>query len=133
MEVMSHVANAASWVLILAGGSFLVAGALGLLRMPDVYTRMHAASVMDTLGAGMLLTGLMLQSGFDLVTVKLLFALLLILFFGPIISHALAQGALAEDIKPVLSEDRREARQAVLDAEKRASGDRSSSREGGRT
>lgn len=110
MEMIAQLTDALSWLMIVSGGFFLVAGAIGLLRMPDVYTRMHAASVIDTLGAGLMLGGLMLQSGIDLVTVKLIFVLLLILFFGPVISHALAQAALAEDIKPILSEDRREAR-----------------------
>ncbi len=116
MEMIAHLTDALSWVMIVSGGFFLVTGALGLLRMPDVYTRMHAASVIDTLGAGLMLGGLMLQSGFDLVTIKLIFVLLLILFFSPVVSHALAQAALAEDIKPVLSEDRREARDGVLEA-----------------
>ena len=101
-----------SWLLILAGSAFVVIGALGLVRMPDLYTRMHAASVTDTLGAGLLLGGLMLQAGFSLVTLKLLFLLALFFFTGPVVTHALAQAALHEGIDPLLHEDRRASSQA---------------------
>jgi multicomponent Na+:H+ antiporter subunit G len=97
-----------SWVLILAGSGFIVAGALGILRLPDVYTRMHAASVIETLGAGTLFAGLMLQAGFSQVTLKLLFILVLFFFTGPVITHALAQAALHAGVKPELEEDRRD-------------------------
>ena len=50
---MSAAIDVASWVCLVAGGVFCVVGAVGLLRMPDFYTRMHAASVIDTLGAGL--------------------------------------------------------------------------------
>lgn len=106
MEVALDIA---SWFLIVVGGVFLVTGALGLLRMPDIYTRMHAASLIDTLGAGLMVFGLILQVGFSLVTLKLLFVLALLFFFSPVASHALAQAALSENIEPVLHEDRRDA------------------------
>jgi multicomponent Na+:H+ antiporter subunit G len=103
---MEAVVDALSWVLILAGSFFTVVGAVGLLRLPDVYTRMHGASVTDTLGAGLLLTGLMLQAGFGLVTLKLLFILTLFFFIGPVATHALAQAALHAGVRPQLAEDR---------------------------
>ncbi|MCH9809290.1 MAG: monovalent cation/H(+) antiporter subunit G [Alphaproteobacteria bacterium] len=105
--MISQAAHAASWVLIVAGSFFLVAGALGMLRMPDVYTRMHAASVIDTLGATLLILGLAIQAGFTLVTLKLFFVLALLFFFGPVASHALAQAALYAGVEPILDEDRR--------------------------
>lgn len=100
--------DVASWALILAGSAFIIVGALGILRFPDVYTRMHAASVIDTLGAGFLFAGLMLQAGFTQVTLKLLFILLLFFFTGPVITHALAQAALHAGLKPEIDEDRRD-------------------------
>jgi multicomponent Na+:H+ antiporter subunit G len=100
------VLDIASWALILAGSFFTIVGAIGLVRMPDVYTRMHAASVTDTLGAGLLLAGLMLQAGLDLVTLKLLFILILFFFMAPVATHALAQAALHAGIEPQLAEDR---------------------------
>lgn len=99
--------NTASWVLILAGSIFVVVGAIGLLRMPDLFTRMHAGSVSETLGAGLLLFGMMLQTELGLVTFKLVFILLLFIFTAPVVTHALAQAALHENIEPSLKEDRR--------------------------
>lgn len=91
-----------SWAMILLGSFFTVTGALGLVRMPDIFTRMHALSVIDTAGVGFLVLGMMLQTGFNLVTLKLLFILVLFFFAGPVITHGLAQAALHERIEPVL-------------------------------
>jgi multicomponent Na+:H+ antiporter subunit G len=96
-----------SWALILAGSFFTVVGALGLVRMPDVFTRMHAASVTDTLGVGFLIAGMCLQAGFSLITLKLLFVMALFLFTLPVVTHALAQACLHEKVEPILAEDRR--------------------------
>jgi multicomponent Na+:H+ antiporter subunit G len=101
---MSLFIDAASWILILAGSFFTVVGALGLVRMPDIFTRMHAASVTDTAGASLLVFGMMLQAGFGLTTLKLAILLALFLFTGPVVTHALAQSCLHERIKPLLAE-----------------------------
>ena len=90
--------DALSWVLLAAGGAFCAVGALGLLRMPDFFTRMHAASVTDTLGAGLILLGLIVQAGASLATVKLIVIGLLIFFTSPTATHALARG-----LKPMLA------------------------------
>jgi multicomponent Na+:H+ antiporter subunit G len=105
--VTDLLVSGVSWALIIAGGFFTVVGAAGIVRMPDVYTRMHAASVTDTLGAGLLLLGFMLQAGLSLVLLKLAFLLLLLFFIGPVVTHAVANAALHYGIKPVLAEDRR--------------------------
>lgn len=96
-----------SWVLIVAGGGFIVVGAVGLVRLPDMFSRMHGSSLIDTSGAGLMLIGFMLQAGFSLVTLKLLFLLALLFMIGPVISHALAKAALESGLQPKLSEDRR--------------------------
>ncbi len=62
-------------MLILLGSFFTLVGAFGLVRMPEVFTRMHAASVTDTLGVGFLILGMCLQAGLGLVTLKLVFLL----------------------------------------------------------
>jgi multicomponent Na+:H+ antiporter subunit G len=109
--------DTASWVLIGAGSFFILAGALGMMRLPDLFTRMHAASLIDTLGAGFVFAGLMLQAGFSQVTLKLLFILLLFFFTGPVITHALAQAALNHgDVEPELTEDRRGRLDAEIEA-----------------
>jgi multicomponent Na+:H+ antiporter subunit G len=100
---MSAWIDAISWVCLVAGGLFCIVGALGLVRMPDFYTRMHAASVIETLGAGFILLGLMLQAGFSLVAVKLLFIGLLIFFASPAATHALARAAMVRGLKPLLA------------------------------
>jgi len=89
--------------LVVAGSVFMIIGALGLLRMPDVFTRMHATAVSDTLGAGLILVGLMLVGGASMVTIKLF---LLALFFGlmsPVATHAVARAALHAGVKPTLA------------------------------
>jgi multicomponent Na+:H+ antiporter subunit G len=105
---MPSLLDIASAVLIAAGSFFTVVGALGLVRMPEVFTRMHAASVTDTLGAALLIFGMMLQAGLSLVTLKLFFILALFFFFAPVVTHALAQVVLHENIQPLLAEDRRD-------------------------
>jgi multicomponent Na+:H+ antiporter subunit G len=104
---MDVLLNGLSWVMILAGSAFTIVGAVGIMRMPDLFTRMHAASVTDTLGAGLLLLGFMLQAGPSLVLLKLVFLFLLIFFISPVATHAVANAALHYGIRPMLSEDRR--------------------------
>ena len=60
---MNLALDIASWVLLSVGGVFVLIGGIGALRMPDLYTRMHAASLTDTLGAMFILFGIMLQAG----------------------------------------------------------------------
>ncbi|MCB1505429.1 MAG: monovalent cation/H(+) antiporter subunit G [Hyphomicrobiaceae bacterium] len=112
---MDLVIEIASWGLILTGSFFIMVGAVGMNRMPDVFTRMHAASVIDTTGAGFLIFGLILQAGFTLVAAKLVFILLLFFFTGPVVSHALAQAALTAGVEPILADDRRPGHQATPD------------------
>lgn len=100
---MSLLIDTLSWICLVAGGLFCIVGALGLVRMPDFYTRMHAASVIETLGAGFILLGLALQSGFTLVSVKLLFMGVLIFFASPTATHALARAAMVRGQRPLLA------------------------------
>lgn len=93
-----------SWVLLLTGGLFLLAGGIGLLRLPDFFTRVHAAGVTDTMGAGAILLGLMLQAGLTQVSIKLVLIIVFMLFTSPTASHALAQAALHGGLKPQLKE-----------------------------
>lgn len=93
----------ASWICLCLGGLFYVIGAVGLNRMPDVFTRMHAVSVADTLGAGLLITGMVLQAGPTLVAAKLILIILVLLFTGSVATHALARAALQDGIEPVIA------------------------------
>ena len=77
------------------------------MRMPDFYTRMHAASVTDTLGAGLMLLGMMVQAGLSLVTAKLVIVGLLIFFASPAATHALAKAAMTRGVEPLLGAQER--------------------------
>jgi multicomponent Na+:H+ antiporter subunit G len=83
-----------SWASVLAGLFFILVGTLGVLRMPDVFTRIHAAGMTDTMGAGFLILGICLQTGLSLVTLRFMLVFAFLLFTSPISSHALARAAL---------------------------------------
>ncbi len=102
---MSVVVEVISWAALLTGGFLIITGGIGLLRFPDLYTRMHAASVTDTGGAGLVLFGLMLQAGLTIVTVKLVLILWFLLFTGPVASHVLAKAALHGKLEPLVDEE----------------------------
>ena len=102
--MIDAVVDGLSWILLLAGGFFYVVGAIGLLRMPDLFTRMHAASVCDTFGAGLLLLGMFLQAGISLVSFKLVVIMMLLFFTGPVATHALARAARYAGIEPKLAD-----------------------------
>jgi multicomponent Na+:H+ antiporter subunit G len=97
---VSAAVDLLSWLLLAAGGLACVVGAIGMLRMPDFYTRIHAASVSDAVGAGLVLAGLLLQAGWTLVALKLAVVGLLIFFTSPAATHALARAALHRGLEP---------------------------------
>lgn len=101
---MSAALDIASWILIVVGGAFCLIGAVGILRMPDFYTRVHAASVTDVVGSFALLLGLALQAGPTLAAVKLVFIAGLIFFTSPAATHALVKAALERGLEPRLAE-----------------------------
>ena len=74
----------ASWACLLLGAGFCFVGGLGLLRLPDFYSRIHGGGITDTLGAGLILLGLMFQSGLSLATVKLVMIALFLLLAGSV-------------------------------------------------
>ena len=103
---MSIIIDILSWFLLLTGSAVVVIGAVGIIRMPDFYTRLHPAGVTDTLGASLILLGLILQVGFDLIAIKLLFILLFLFFTSPTSSHATARAAIADGLKPLLFDNK---------------------------
>ncbi len=103
---MNLIVDLLSWVLLMTGGFFLLSGGIGLLRLPDFFTRVHAAGVTDTMGAGAILVGLMFQAGPTQAFIKLVLIVLFMLFTSPTASHALAQAALHGGLKPRLGEQR---------------------------
>ena len=102
---MDLLINLLSWLLLLGGSFFVLVGSLGLIRMPDFYTRNHAASITDTLGAGLLILGLVLQSADLFNTLKLLLIIVFVLISSPTATHALAKAALHSGLPPLLEPD----------------------------
>jgi len=100
---MSVVLDILGWAALGLGGFFCVVGAFGLNRMPDLFTRMHAASVSDTLGVGFLTLGMLSQTTDWAVAVRLVIIVLVVLFTGAVASHALARAALHDGQKPLLA------------------------------
>ena len=97
---MALLLDILSWILLSAGGVFVLVGGIGALRMPNLYTRLHAASVTDTMGAVLVLAGVMVQAGLTLATIKLAAILMFLLITSPTSSYALANAALLAGIKP---------------------------------
>ena len=103
---MQAVVDIAAWGLLLAGAFFAIVGGVGIVRLPDLFCRMHGAGITDTLGAGLILTGLMLHAGASLITVKLIAVLFFLLTTSPTATHALARSALAQGFAPWSAEGR---------------------------
>ncbi len=97
---MDMLLDILSWALLAGGSFFIIVGNIGLVRMPDLFTRMHAASLVDTLGAGLFIAALMIQGGLTLISVKLLMMLVFVFFASPTASYALANAALSQGVKP---------------------------------
>ena len=90
-----------SWIAMLGGGFFLFVGALGMVRLPDFWSRLHAASIIDSAGMGLILVGLALQGGLTLATAKLLLILLFLAVTGPTAAHAVANAAFVSGSRPL--------------------------------
>ncbi len=102
---MSVLPDVLSWIFLLGGSFFAVVGGIGVLRMPDLFTRLHAAGITDTMGAGLILTGLMFQGGFTTVTVKLILILGFLWISSPVSTYALARATLTRGQEPFWAED----------------------------
>jgi len=92
-------------VLLGLGSLVMFAAAVGVLRFPDFYTRLHAAGKGDTLGQGLILLGLALTAGSGWLGFKLLLIILFIFIFNPTSTHALARGAWVFGLEPWRGEE----------------------------
>ena len=102
--MMDLAVDIVSWACIVVGAGFALTGGIGMLRLPDVYTRAHAASITETMAAGLFLGGLMVQAGFTQVTVKLILILVFLFFTSPTATHALIHSAHASGLEPILGD-----------------------------
>ncbi|MGB1356432.1 MAG: monovalent cation/H(+) antiporter subunit G [Candidatus Puniceispirillaceae bacterium] len=101
---MIGIVDILSGLSIAAGVIALLVGSLGLIRLPDLYSRTHAVGMMDTAGVGFIILGLIIHEGFTLVSVKLALVGIFLFFTSPIATHAVAQVAHRSGLKP-LTED----------------------------
>lgn len=99
MTILHLLLDGLSWLFLLGGSFFCLTGAVGLLRMPDFFTRVHGAGVIDGLGCGMILLGLIFQAPTLLIAIKLILMFLFLIVTGPTAVHALAQAALHGGVK----------------------------------
>ncbi|MEQ8321456.1 MAG: monovalent cation/H(+) antiporter subunit G [Rhodospirillales bacterium] len=116
---MEQIIDIISWVSIIAGIVFCLIGGYGMLKLKDVFARLHAASLIDTLGVGLIFLGLIFQAGFTLVAAKLILILIFIFFTSPTATYALARAAINHDVLP---EVETEEERAMVRETKTASG-----------
>ena len=92
--------NILSIIFIIAGLFFLIVAAIGVVRLPDVFSRSHAVSLTDSLGSFLMLFGLALHEGLGINALKILVVLVLLFILNPVISHATIRAALRSGLKP---------------------------------
>ena len=85
---------------ILAGLFFLIVAAIGVIRLPDVFSRSHAVSLTDSLGAFLMLVGIALHEGLSTSTLKIIAVLALLYIQNPVIAHATVRAAMRAGLKP---------------------------------
>ncbi len=102
---MEIILDIFSWATIVSGSIFCVIGAFGVIRLPDVYCRMHAAGIIDTIGIGLIFMGLALQAGWSLALAKLVIILIFVLYTSPTSCHALCRAASYGGIHPLHGEE----------------------------
>lgn len=100
MSALGWIVEIASWIAILLGSAFMLIGAIGTLRFPDFWSRVHAVSVADSAGMLLLTLGMCIQGGFTLVTVKLIIIGVFLFITGPTATHAVANAALVSGFLP---------------------------------
>ena len=105
-EILTMLLTGLSGLLIGAGVFFVLAGAIGVIRLPDFYSRMHAAGMTDTLGAELIILGLIIQAGFSQTSLKLLLVAFFLFLTSPTASHAVASAAHQAGLKPLLGKFR---------------------------
>ena len=98
IENVFDILSVCSFVI---GVFFILTGSLGLLKLPDVFSRIHSAGMIDTAGAGFIILGMIFQSGVSLATVKLIFIGTFIFFSSPVSSHVISNLARKKGIIPI--------------------------------
>lgn len=97
---LSFALEVISWSAILLGSLLCIIGAIGLVRFPEFWSRLHAASVIESGGTILLLIGLTLQAGFTLIALKLIAILIFVFLTSPTATHAIASAAMVAGLVP---------------------------------
>ena len=111
-----------SWLsggALLLGTAALLVGALGLVRLPNLFSRIHAVGMMDTAGVAFITLGMLIHEGFSLVSVKLAVVGVFLFFTSPIATHAVAQVAHRSGFSPVSPASKKRATKAAKTAAKK--------------
>lgn len=96
-------------IFVVTGILFMLVGSIGIIRLPDFYSRTHAVSKSDTLGIIFVISGLVIYEGLSQSSMKLIFVILFITLSNPVGTHALARAALKKGLKPFFSKNREDA------------------------
>jgi multicomponent Na+:H+ antiporter subunit G len=99
---MAFLLDVVTFLFLLAGSISMLIGGYGLHKTSDVFARMHAAGMVDTLGLGLIMVGLILQAGFSLITFKLFLIIVFVLYTSPAVTHALADACLSNGVEPAV-------------------------------
>jgi multicomponent Na+:H+ antiporter subunit G len=105
---MTDLQSIVSIIFVITGILFMLAGSIGIIRLPDFFSRSHAASKTDTLGIIFVISGLIIYEGFTQSSLKLVLIMLFLAFSNPIGSHAIARAALKKGLKPFLTGGKKE-------------------------
>ena len=99
--MIDSIVNLVSTISFILGVFFILTGSIGILRLPDVFARIHAAGMIDTAGSAFIILGMILQSGLSLITAKLVFIGIFIFFTSPITGHVTANLARKKGLIPI--------------------------------
>ncbi len=102
--MLDYTLNILSWLFMVTGAFFMLSGALGILRMPDFFSRLHPAGITDSFGAPMLLIGVLLKYGFSLFAGKIFLLILFLFITNPTSTHILSQAAIIAKVKPYIKD-----------------------------
>jgi multicomponent Na+:H+ antiporter subunit G len=97
---MTEIIHIITVILVIFGAFFMLVGSIGVVRLPDFFTRSHATSKSDTLGIMLVLGGLAFYEGMSITGVKLILIIFFVALANPVGAHALARSAFYFGIKP---------------------------------
>ena len=100
--MIDTVLDILSWIFLCSGGAFVLIGGVGALRLPDFYTRLHAASLTETMATILIFVGMIFQAGLTLEALKLVAIMLFLLLTAPTASYAFANAAMQSGMYPAV-------------------------------